>query len=244
MTLDDIDVIVDAIAPVIVELTRKETAAAVAALPKPEDGKSVTIEDVQPIIVERLKTIQQSIAVDLSPLADRIDGAERRIEAIRQAPDDLDARIETAAKQAAADAISALPAPEPVDYARIYEQLSTDMADAIKQIPPSKDGEPGPAGKDAPPVDEDALVARVVERIPVPKDGEPGKDIAIEYVDQRIAEAVAVAVGEIEIPKPRDGIDGKDIDPELLRAMLKEHAEESAGRFASILLERLESACV
>jgi hypothetical protein len=106
----------------------------------------------------------------------------------------------------------------------------------IEALPAPEKGEPG---KDAPPVDVDALVSRVneivmrdideaiivhansaVARFPVPKDGEPGKDADPEEVSNVVAETIRSAIlpemiekAIAALPKAKDGNPGKDADP-------------------------------
>ena len=102
-----------------------------------------------------------------------------------------------------------------VDYPRIHERLATDMAEAIKQLPPAERGPqgekgiPGDPGKDAEPIDVDSIVAQVVMLVPAPKDGEPGAN-------------------------------GKDADPEQVKALVEAQAEHAAEVFAERLIKRLQ----
>lgn len=101
---------------------------------------------------------------------------------------------------------------------------------ALVKLPEVKDGEPG---KDAEPVDLEALAKEVVALMPVPKDGEPGKDA--EPVDlQAVAALVKVpelpvidvkaiaseAAALIPVPEVLPAQDGRDaIDLEILPAI-------------------------
>lgn len=86
--------------------------------------------------------------------------------------------------------------------------------------PPGPEGKPGINGKDAEPVDREAIITEVLTRIPVPKDGkdgkdgQPAKDIDEDILLQRIAEAVHKAIQHIPQPKDgKDGAPGKDATP-------------------------------
>lgn len=59
----------------------------------------------------------------------------------------------------------------------------------------------GRAGKDADPVDEDAIVQRVISQVPVPKDGIDAQPVDVDSIVMRAAELV---------PRPENGKDGKD----------------------------------
>jgi hypothetical protein len=101
----------------------------------------------------------------------------------------------------------------------------------LNALPKPEKGDKGDAGKNADPVDVDAVVAKVVALVPRPSNG---KDADPEMVKTEVAKAVAA------IPKPADGRDadpvdlnalvaavlaevppakdGKDADPEFIRA--------------------------
>lgn len=113
----------------------------------------------------------------------------------------------------------------------------------IDERPVAKDGAPGRDGKDAPPVDVDALFLRLKDALPAPLkgepgapgkdgregvdgkhgiDGAPGKDGASvdpAVIKAMVHETVAAVVKEFPAPKDgnpgRDGRDGRDGDPGL-----------------------------
>jgi hypothetical protein len=71
----------------------------------------------------------------------------------------------------------------------------------------AKDGEPGLPGKDADPVDVDAMAERVKTLVPTPRDGRDGKD-----ADPVDLEAIAAKAATL-VPTPADGKDGRDAEP-------------------------------
>lgn len=82
------------------------------------------------------------------------------------------------------------------------EFVRAQVAEAVKAIPPARDGRDG---KDAAPVDVDAIVKSVVAQIRVPADGRDGQD-APDL--ESIVKAVVA-----EIPEPLPGRDGRDGAP-------------------------------
>src|SRR6185436_4813418 len=73
---------------------------------------------------------------------------------------------------------------------------------------PGQIGERGLDGKDAPPLDIDAVVTRVLSLVPVPKDGRDGKD-GINGKDAPAVDFDELALRAAElIPKPKDGLPG------------------------------------
>lgn len=124
-----------------------------------------------------------------------------------------------------------------------YDRITTEIAKAIKELPPAKDGIDG---RDADPVDYPAILTHIDGHIdarikgieiPQPKDGRDGVDAApvdymrlFGYIDERVA----------KIPVPKDGQngrDGKDVDPAQLEALTVRAAE----MFGEKLLERLNA---
>ena len=78
---------------------------------------------------------------------------------------------------------------------------------------PGERGDVGPAGKDAPPIDVDAIVSKVAALVPVPKDGRdgangkdgsPGRDAQPVDIDTVVAKVLPM------VPVPKDGRDGRD----------------------------------
>jgi len=110
---------------------------------------------------------------------------------------------------------------KPVDVAG---QVERAVAAAVAALPAPKDG------KDAQPVDIDAVVKQVLDKVPAPadgkdgKDGENGKSVSVDDVrpvlETAVAEVRADARKSIEeaikaIPAPtngKDGLNGKDGD--------------------------------
>lgn len=90
------------------------------------------------------------------------------------------------------------PAP---DAAVVGEMVTVAVTDAVGRLPVPQDG------KDAAPVDIQALAAQAALLIPAPRDGHDGKDAA--PVD---LEALAVKAAQL-VPTPKDGRDGKDAEP-------------------------------
>ncbi|MEG0230610.1 MAG: phage gp6-like head-tail connector protein [Hafnia sp.] len=142
-------------------------AEAVAALPAPEPGKSVTAEDVKPLLEQMVKAAIAELPVLEAP----------------QLPD-FDALV--------AEAVAALPAPEPgksvtaEDVKPLLEQM---VKAAIAELPVLE----------APQLpDFDALVAEAIAELPAP---EPGKSVTAEDVKPLLEQMVKAAVAEIPAPE-------------------------------------------
>ncbi|BEM76400.1 hypothetical protein SME38J_05030 [Serratia marcescens] len=188
--------------PAMIEKAIKD---AVAALPPPQDGKSITVEDVRPL----LETL--------------VDTAVKRLPMPQDGKDADPAMIEKAIK----DAVAALPPPQDgksITVEDVRPLLETLVDTAVKRLPMPQDGKDADpamikkAIKDAvaalpPPQDgksitvEDVrplletLVDAAVKRLPVPQDG---KDADPAVIEKAVKEAVAA------IPKPESGKPGRD----------------------------------
>ncbi|EPD3512475.1 phage portal protein [Klebsiella pneumoniae] len=150
---------------------------AVAALPPAQDGKSVTPEDVRPLLQELVTAAVGEIPVPR-------DGK------------DYDPAV---LKQAVEDAVAALPPAQdgksvtPEDVRPLLQELVTE---AVGEIPVPRDG------KDYDPAVLKQAVDDAVAALPPAQDG---KSVTPEDVRPLLQELVTAAVGEI--PFPRDGKD-------------------------------------
>lgn len=130
------------------------------------DGKSVTAEDVAPLIAQE---VSRAVAA-IPPPRDGVDGKDADPEAVAALVHD---RIKDALA-AMQEAINAIPAaPELPDIPAMVEA-------AVAAIPAPQDGAPGADGKsvsvdDVLPALRDQ-VAKFLDGVPLPQDGTPGKD--------------------------------------------------------------------
>ncbi|MDI7003275.1 phage portal protein [Klebsiella pneumoniae] len=150
---------------------------AVAALPPAQDGKSVTPEDVRPLLQELVTAAVGEIPVPR-------DGKDYDPAVLKQAVD---------------DAVAALPPAQdgksvtPEDVRPLLQELVTA---AVGEIPVPRDG------KDYDPAVLKQAVDDAVAALPPAQDG---KSVTPEDVRPLLQELVTAAVGEI--PVPRDGKD-------------------------------------
>lgn len=177
----------------------------VAALPAPadgkdgKDGKSVTVDDVRPVLEEMVKTAVAS----LPPPKNGKD----------YDPDVLQQAVEKAVNKAVAD----IPVPADgksvtaEDVAPMLQQL---VDDRFASLPPARDG------KDYDPdvlqTAVDKAVDKAVSAIPVPADG---KSVTVDDVRPILQEMVTAAVPDVEslvktaaaaLPAPEPGRPGED----------------------------------
>ncbi|WP_323110200.1 phage portal protein [Klebsiella variicola] len=150
---------------------------AVATLPLPQDGKSVTPEDLRPLLQELVTAAVGEIPVPR-------DGKDYDPAVLKQAVD---------------DAVAALPPAQdgrsvtPEDLRPLLQELVTE---AVGEIPVPRDG------KDYDPAVLKQVVDDAVAALPPAQDG---RSVTPEDLRPLLQELVTAAVGEI--PVPRDGKD-------------------------------------
>ncbi|MEZ7298931.1 phage gp6-like head-tail connector protein [Enterobacter cloacae] len=178
---------------------------AVAAIPVPNDGKSVTVDDIQPMIQELVR----------KAVAD--------IPAPKDGKDYDPATLKHAVDLAVREAVDAIPVPQDgksVTVDDVTPVLQELVNKAVAEIPVPKDG------KDFDPATlnqaVDQAVSKAIEAIPVPQDG---KSVTPEDVRPMIQELVTASIPELPDVKSmvseavallppavpgKDGEDGRD----------------------------------
>jgi hypothetical protein len=220
-------------------------SAAIAEIPAPKDGISVTLEDVQPIIAEGIKAAVEALPVPNDGKdADPAEIARLVAEAVAAIPTPVDGKSVTVddvapliAEEVRA-AVAAIPAPVNGKDAD-PEAIAQAIAEAVAALPAPKDGvsvevdavaalvadevqravaalPPPAAGKDADPALIAEAVAAAVAALPVPKDG---ASVTLDDVLPAVQEAVDKAVAAI--PRPKDGEPGKSVSLEDLALILE-----------------------
>jgi hypothetical protein len=128
------------------------------------------------------------------------------------------------------------------------------IEEAVKAIPPPKDGAPGKDGTSVTIEDVLPIIHEAVKSIPAPKDGadgkdgEPGKDgssVVLDDVLPALREDVQKAIEALPVPKDgrdgKDGNDGKSVTVEDFRQMFEAEQAKWALDFerrANDLLQR------
>lgn len=178
---------------------------AVAAIPVPKDSKSVTVDDIQPMIQE---LVRKAVADIPAPK----DGKDFDPATLKQAVD-----------LAVREAVDAIPVPQDgksVTVDDVTPVLQELVNNAVAEIPVPKDG------KDFDPATlnqaVDLAVSKAIEAIPVPQDG---KSVTPEDVRPMIQELVTASIPELPDVKSlvseavallpdavpgKDGEDGRD----------------------------------
>lgn len=180
-------------------------------LRQPEDGKSITLDDVMPLIddavtqlradadvlfkdtLQQAQALRDNLAKSLAELRQPEDGksftAEDAKPFIDRAVADIAARLEERIAVA-------------VDNAQKVAQEAAEKAASLRQ---PEDGRSITLDEVRPVIEE--AIKREVDAIPRPMDG---KSVTLDDVRPLVDEAVKSAVAAIEVPEPRDGEDGRD----------------------------------
>ncbi|MDP9991973.1 hypothetical protein J2W28_001001 [Variovorax boronicumulans] len=182
---------------------------AVAALPAPKDGTSVTIEEVAPLVAEE---VGKAVAALPEPAKGKDADPELVASLVRDevaklppAEPGKSVTVEEVAPLIAEQvrvAVEALPAPENGKDAD-PESIAQLVREAIDAVPKPKDGSSVTATDVAPLIAEE--VSKAVAAIPAPKDGE---SVPVEQVQRMVDDAVSKALASVRMPK--DGDPGRD----------------------------------
>ena len=175
---------------------------AVSALPVPQDGKSVTVEEILPVLEELV-----SKAIGEMPVPK--DGKDYDPAVLSQAVDD-----------AVSEAVAEIPVPQDgksVTVEEILPVLEELVSKAVGEIPVPKDGKDYDPAVLRQAVDD--AVSEAVAEIPAPQDG---KSVTADDVRPVLQELITAAMPEIpdvksliseaiaEIPAPKPGKPGED----------------------------------
>lgn len=182
--LDEIDGAIKAMPESLTQDLGERVKAAVDAIPRPKDGKSVTAEDVGPLIagevakaVQALPAPKDGASVTVEQLAPLVqEEVAKAVEKLPLPRDGKDADPEQVAALVS-KAVEGIPKPEDgrsITQEDVAPMLSDLVSKAVADIPRPKDGESVPAAEVQRMVDE--AVAKALQAIPVPKAGEPGRD--------------------------------------------------------------------
>lgn len=161
-----------------------QLAAALASLPAPKDGKSVSLDDVRPMVDE-------AVAAAVAQIPAPTDGKDAAPAAIAEA---------------VASAVADLPAPKDgtsVTLADVEPFIEEAVTRAVAALPAPVDG------KDADPANIQAAVDAAVAALPAPKDG---RSVTVADVEPVIDKAVARAVAALPAAKDGIGLAGALID--------------------------------
>lgn len=192
-----------------IEVLKEAVQEAVSQIPAPEDGKSITIEDVTPLLKEWFDSIElpEPKHYDLEVL-----------------------------KQAVKDEVSQIPSPEN-GLSVTLDDVKPFIAELVREIPAPEDGK-SITLEDVKPIIAEAI-EEIKRGIPAPEKGEPGKnadpvdmDALKSFIQIMVKEAVSDEVSKIKIPEVKDGENGLDaLQIEILPEIIPEK-EYARGTYA------------
>ncbi|HHQ9391988.1 phage gp6-like head-tail connector protein [Klebsiella pneumoniae] len=198
---------------------------AVAALPPAQDGKSVTPEDVRPLLQELVTAAVGEIPVPR-------DGKDYDPAVLKQAVEDAVAALPPAQdgksvtpedvrpllQELVTAAVGEIPVPrDGKDYDPAVLKQAVD--DAVAALPPAQDGK-SVTPEDVRPLLQE-LVTAAVSEIPVPRDG---KDYDPAVLKQAVDEAVAA------LPPAQDGRDALQLE---IQPFIDEGKSYTRGSYAT-----------
>lgn len=170
---------------------------AVAAIPRPADGKSVDPADVRAMVAEAVAEIPPAQAgkdADPAVIAEMVAKAVAEIEKPKDGRDADPIEMQQMIDSAVSEAVKAIPAPkdgESVDP----EAVRLMVKEAVAEIPRPQDG------KSVDPESVKAMVEEAVSKIPPAVDG---KDADLEevksYIDKGIVQAVKALPTPVALP--------------------------------------------
>ncbi|TCL06905.1 phage gp6-like head-tail connector protein [Sodalis ligni] len=190
---------------------------AVAEIPAPADGKSVSPEDIRPMLEKMVSDAVEALPAPEIPeipdiglmVAEAVAGIPMPQDGKSVSPEDIRPMLE----KMVSDAVEALPAPEIPEI----PDIGLMVAEAVAGIPMPQDGK-SVSPEDIRPMLE-KMVSDAVEALPAPEIPE------IPDIGLMVAEAVA------GIPAPQDG---KSVTPEDIRPMLQEMVDKAVATIPDV----------
>ena len=178
--------------PDVPALVSAEVSKAVAAIPAAKDGKSITVDDVRPILDEAIKQLRkdadEAIAEPLKLAESVRDALSKAVGELRQ-PEDGKSVTLADVQPVIAEAVKA-----------IRDEAMERVDLAVKAIPVPKDGRDGVDGKDGAPGEKGADGAGIADLL-TDREGA----LIATFSDGRMKN-LGIIVGK----DGRDGVDGKD----------------------------------
>jgi hypothetical protein len=204
-------------------------------LPKPKDGRSVTIEELQPLVKQVVddavatlpppKNGEDGKSVTLDDVAPLIREAVEKIPKPKNGEDGTSVTVEELqplVKQVVEQSVAALPPAKSGEDGKsvTLDDVMPVIREAVAQLPKPKDGEDGKS------VTVDELLPTVkawFDALPRPKDGNDGKSVTLDDINGFMESAIAKWALDFErrandhfqrcldrMPVPKDGEDGVD----------------------------------
>lgn len=194
------------------EMVRRAVAEAVAAVPPAAPGRDADPADVAALVRADLDEIVQRRIADIEIPISVVDAealaraAADAVSAIPAPRDGADADPEVI-REMVAKAVAEIPAPRDGETPSM-EVIKALVDEAVAALPPAKDG------RDVDMAEVRALISDEIGKLPPAKDGEtPPAEVIRAVVDEVVVRALA------ELPPAPAG---RDADPEVIRGMVAE----------------------
>lgn len=202
--------------PDVAALVADEVSKAVAALPKPQDGKSVTVDDVRPMLDEAIKQLRadadQAIAEPLQQVEAARDALFKAVGDLRQPEDGKSITLDEV-RPVIDEAIKGMQDQVTAAVAKVYadtDELRDAAQKAIEAIEIPQDGKSVTVDDVAPMIR--AEVEKAVSAIPKPADG---VGLAGAMIDRDDCLLVTLTNGEVKnlgCVVGKDGVDGLSLE--------------------------------
>lgn len=194
----------------------EQVKSALQALPVPQDGRSVTVDDVAPLVVAE---VQKAVARFPVP-QDGKDGI-----GLTGALIDREGQLVVTLSDGKSKAIGRV-----VGKDADVDQVQRLVVDEVAKIPRAKDGTPGVNGKDAVLPDIAAIVKSEVGQLPVPKDG---RSVTVDEVAPLLIAEVHKAVAAIPPAAPPVQVTGAVIERDGILVLT--HSDGSVKRIGQVV---------
>ena len=194
---------------------------AVATIPVPVAPE---LPDISVMVKEAVATIPVPVAPELPDIAAMVDDAVKALPPARDGKDADPIDME-AVKALVVDAVAGVELPELPDIAGMVTEA---VGKAVSELPPARDG------KDADPVDMDAVKTILIEAVaalPPAKDGKDADPVDMDGVYRRVDEVLATGLDEYK--KSVDNIripeDGKSVTIDDVRPLIDDAVSKAVA---------------
>jgi soluble cytochrome b562 len=194
---------------------------AVATIPVPVAPE---LPDISVMVKEAVATIPVPVAPELPDIAAMVDDAVKALPPARDGKDADPIDME-AVKALVVDAVAGVELPELPDIAGMVTEA---VGKAVSELPPARDG------KDADPIDMDAVKTILIEAVaalPPAKDGKDADPVDMDGVYRRVDEVLATGLDEYK--KSVDNIripeDGKSVTIDDVRPLIDDAVSKAVA---------------
>ena len=197
---------------------------AVATIPVPVAPE---LPDISVMVKEAVATIPVPVAPELPDIAALVDDAVKALPPARDGKDAAPIDME-AVKALVVEAVAGVELPPAPELPDIAGMVTEAVGKAVSELPPARDG------KDADPVDMDAVKTILIEAVaalPPAKDGKDADPVDMDGVYRRVDEVLATGLDEYK--KSVDNIripeDGKSVTIDDVRPLIDDAVSKAVA---------------